>query len=296
MPQTSSHLDEIIKNHNRTANLKVVFLDVVRYSKRRTTTQIEVIDAFTRCLNLAIGELASDYADYAQGNQIDFFRDIAKIPTGDGAAVMFSFEGIHDIHLRFAKAFLKHSQIIRDKNLCEKFDEQGWCNCHPAFAVRIGISEGKGIIYADINGNYNVAGTVINLASRVMNLIDANQIAFTEEAYRELIDLDPNSSLSEQFKLYSHVKIKHDEKINLYQYLGSGEPYLNADAPEDLVSFLGMIEEMGRNLPSFSSISDSLTGDESAMNFNHKNLDVFFGALGRAKSAAKAKPTPPTKP
>lgn len=103
MSGESKHLNAILTRHNRTANLQVVFVDIVKYSKRRTLTQTEVIDQFTACLTRALKALARDHIDYAQANQLNFSTDVIVIPTGDGAAVLFSFDGLHDAHLDLPK-------------------------------------------------------------------------------------------------------------------------------------------------------------------------------------------------
>ncbi len=72
---------------------------------------------------------------------------------------------------------------------CEKFNSFGWCNCHNKFNVKIGISEGRGIIYKDFNQNYNLAGSMINMASRLLSEANRNQILLTQEAYKQIIDL-----------------------------------------------------------------------------------------------------------
>ena len=285
MPRESNHLQEIVKNHNRTANLKVVFLDIAKYSKRRTTTQIQVIDALTQCMVEAIKDLSADYAQYARDNQVDFFNDIAKVPTGDGAALMFSFDGLHDIHLRFAKSMLRHAALIRAKNPCPEYDEKGWCNCHPGFSLRIGVSEGKGVVYLDVNGNYNVAGAVINLADRVMGLVDPDQIGFTEEAYREIVDQDKDPRLPGQFRMYRDVKIKHDEKITVYQFLGDGEEYINAEAPENLVTIMDLIERIGKNFPTLPSLTEKDANDQFGVHVGLNKIDVFFNSLANSITA-----------
>ena len=48
MSSDSQLLSEITTKHNRTAVLQVVFLDVEKYSQRRTLTQIGVIDSTSR--------------------------------------------------------------------------------------------------------------------------------------------------------------------------------------------------------------------------------------------------------
>jgi class 3 adenylate cyclase len=195
----SKHLERIMTNQNRVSNLQVVFADIEKYSKRRTITQTEVIDRFTTCLGNAITATSQEYIKYTQTNDINLQKDIIRLPTGDGAAIVFSFDGLHNIHLFFAMHLLKEIHDLNEKTPCPKYDDQGWCNCHANLGVRIGVSEGRGVIYKDVNGNYNVAGGVINFASRVMGLADRGQIMFTEEAYRQIIDMVDDPNLVDRF-------------------------------------------------------------------------------------------------
>jgi hypothetical protein len=140
---SSIHLDEIINRHNQIANAQVVFVDIEKYSKRRTQSQIAVINSFTACLEGALAETARQYVEYTQNNNINLQTDIIKIPTGDGAALGFTFDGLHDIHLNFARSLLKGAYDRRAGEVCDRFNEDGWCNCHAYFNLRVGISEGK---------------------------------------------------------------------------------------------------------------------------------------------------------
>jgi hypothetical protein len=234
MVAKSNHLEQIMTKHNRIANIQVVFVDIEKYSKRRTLTQIEVIDRFTSSLNSALINTSRKYIQYAQINGINFTEDVIVLPTGDGAAVVFSFDGLHDIHLHFAKCLLESIHAENISTPCEKYNDHGWCNCHSNFGVRIGISEGKGIIYKDSNGNFNVAGGVINFASRVMGLADKNQIMFTKEAYTLIVDMVDEPDLVNRFVEIRNVRIKHGIEVDVYQYTGEGEPYINSNPPEDL--------------------------------------------------------------
>ncbi len=235
MTKKSAHLDKIMSHHNRTANLQVVFVDIEKYSKRRTLTQIGVIDSFTKCLSESLNDTSKHFIEYAQNNEINFQHDIIKLPTGDGAAIIFSFDGLHDIHLHFATTLLKSIHNHNTENECEKFLNNGWCNCHSNFNVRIGISEGKGVIFNDLENNYNIAGSVINLASRVMSIGDSNQILFTEEAFRQIIDMVDDPFLYDRFEEFTDVKIKHGVKINVYQYKDEDSDFINSVPPEDLL-------------------------------------------------------------
>lgn len=234
MKAHSEYIENIISRQNRTANIKVVFTDVQSYSKRRSQAQIAVVDAFMECLNKALKVTSQKYIEYAQSNNINFQTDIIALPSGDGAAIIFPFEGLHDIHLFFASRLLEEVKKNNDNANCEKFNENDWCNCHNAFNLCIGISEGKGILYKDINDSYNIAGNAINLAARVMGQAEKNQIIFTEDAYRQIIDMVDDPNLDEKFREFIGVSIKHNLKINVYQYIEKNDA-INSNLPNDLV-------------------------------------------------------------
>jgi hypothetical protein len=264
MKTASKYLEQILAKNNRVANLQVVFVDVEKYSKRRTLTQTEVIDRFTSCLNAALTATSKEYIEYAQNNDINFQTDIVGLPTGDGAAIIFPFGGLHDIHLFFAKRLLLEIHEANSRTPCPKYNEHGWCNCHPNLDVRVGISEGKGIVYRDINQNYNIAGAVINMATRVMGMGDKNQIMFTEEAYRQIIDMIDDPLLVERFREYKEVRIKHDVRINVYQYLGEGEAYINSELPEDL-SLMVRAEAMMKSMEKVGNVMSASAESPSSM-------------------------------
>jgi Adenylate and Guanylate cyclase catalytic domain len=229
----SNHLASIIEKQNRISTMLVVFVDVEKYSRRRTVNQISVVDALTTCLKTALAEVSKKYITYAQANDLNFETDIIKLPTGDGAAIIFPFEGLHNIHLEFSRLLLQTVKKFNDINVCEKFNANGWCNCHSNFNLTIGVSEGKGIIYTDLNNNYNVAGGVINLAARAMSSADRNQIILTEEAYNQLIEMDENTQLVDKFLTFE-VTIKHGLKMQIYQYFDTDVDYINNSPPQDL--------------------------------------------------------------
>lgn len=257
MANKSGYLESIITNKNRTCNMQVVFVDIVSYSKRRSQTQAIVIDAFMASLKHALEETAKQYIKYSQQNNINFSTDIIVLPSGDGAAVCFPFEGAHDMHLYFAKTLISLVAKINQKNDCAKFKEQKWCNCHDSFNLTIGVSEGKTILYKDLNNNYNVAGNAINMAARVMGIADANQIIFTDEAYHQLIDMVDDPTMDEKFIEYDGVKIKHGIKISIYQYIDQAVEGLNVSPNEALAlkqkmkNLMDQFGEMGFPMPSF---------------------------------------------
>jgi class 3 adenylate cyclase len=191
----SKIFDAILEMDNRTAPLKVVFVDVQAFSKRRSRTQAEVVNAFMACLKEALERVSRQYAEIARADGLDFQDDVIAISSGDGAAVVFPFAALFAVHLDFARTVLdvvhSHNKAIG----CEKFVAHGWCNCHPAFNLSVGISDGQGVIYRDLNGNYNVAGNVINMAACVRQLAGPCRVFFTEEAHNKIIDMVDNPYL-----------------------------------------------------------------------------------------------------
>jgi hypothetical protein len=229
--------------------VQVVFLDIVSYSKRKTTIQRALVETFQADVKEALNSVGRKYLEYSQANDLNLMNDVVRIPTGDGAALVFTFDGVPTIALDFALALLS---IIYDKTEaapCQKFSENSWCNCHTHYLVRIGINEGKAIIFNDMNGQVNVAGSGINLASRVMGFADGGQIVLSNTAYVNLIDMSNDVALDDQFRALGTMKIKHGEKVETYQYVGTEEPFINREAPvpaainqkmESMMSVMGL--------------------------------------------------------
>jgi hypothetical protein len=182
-------------------------------------------------LQQSCDDISRQYAPEAQKMDVNFAKDIIRIPTGDGAAIVFPFEGLQNIHLHFAISFAGFVVSNRQDIECPIFSEHGWCNCHDFFDVRIGISDGKGIIFKDINSNYNVAGNPVKFASRVMGLGDRQQILLTEAAYKNMIDMTEDTALESKFVAHGPIEVKHDITLGVYQYVGAEGKFLNTTSP-----------------------------------------------------------------
>lgn len=272
----SSHLKEVFEVKKGAINLQVVFSDIVDYSKRKSTVQKRVIDNFTKLSQNALESVSKEYTQYAQNNNINFATDILKIPTGDGLAVIFPFEGIQSIHLDFARLHLEEVHKHNKTNGCERFKEQGWCNCHDNFNLRIGLAEGKGIIYKDINGNYNVAGNVINIASRIMQLGNSNSIMLTEEAYKNLIDMTSDTLLEDDFASFKEITVKHGLKMDVFQYKPELD-YINSEIPNTIaeqISFKEFREKASTFMP--------IPMEDEDFSQTIQRMGESFGKLGQA--------------
>jgi class 3 adenylate cyclase len=285
MPTSSRHLTEIYDRHNRTCNALLVFVDVESYSKRRTLCQLSVIDALTKDLTDALSEVAREHLTYSQTNDLNFKTDVITIPTGDGAAIVFTFEGLPTIHLDLALALLRQAQQRRTSTPCPSFDTAGWCNCHASYNLRIGVSEGKVILFHDTNDNWNVAGGTINIASRVMSLADRNQILVSADAYRQVVDLVDDPTFASHFVEFPDVEIKHAEKIVVYQYVGKKEDYVNRMPPEGIVTKQRLQASLqvlkgGLPFPDFDTLRD--LGPKGVVEF----VETFAGVIDKMQKLA----------
>jgi class 3 adenylate cyclase len=264
MPTVSRHLDDIIDRENHIAALQVAFADIEKYSQRRTQSQAAVIAAFTRILAGALEQVASRYAGYAGKADINISTDVIRLPTGDGAAIVFPFQGVPDFHLTFARQIISAVSEHNESNPCERFETDGWCNCHDNFRLRVGLAEGRGVVFKDLNGNYNAAGTVLNTAARIMGLVDGQQVAVSDDAFKQLVDLVDDPAIGDRFRAYDSVSIKHGHRITFYQYLGDENDGIDPSEPRGLVlvrDARDAIESLTTMVPVFGAL-DVLSGEE----------------------------------
>lgn len=256
----STHLDAIIDKHNQVCTLQVVFIDIEKYSQRRTSRQVTVINSFTESVKASLDEVAKLNIGFLQSNNLNFLTDIIIIPTGDGCAVNFTFDGLHNVHLKFAEILMKHIfDLNQSTPPCPKFNSNGWCNCHNKFNVKVGVTEGKGLIYKDVNKNYNVAGNTINMAARLLSIGGRNQILLNEDAYKQIIDLEDDPNFSDKFIKLNNVKIKHDISIDAYIYNPSLE-YINGEIPKQIV-IQDKMNEISKKFEEAGMPMPNLTGD-----------------------------------
>ena len=77
------------------------------------------------------------------------------------------------------------------------------------------------------------------MASRVMDLGDANSILITKEAHENIIDMTSDVTLEDDFELFEEIKIKHGIKLDIHQYCPKCD-YINDGVPEKIESELLM--------------------------------------------------------
>jgi TolB-like protein/class 3 adenylate cyclase/Tfp pilus assembly protein PilF len=161
----------------------VLFIDIVGYSKLRTTEQSAQIQMLREIVRNTDQFRVAD----AEGK-------LLRLPTGDGGALVFrNLEGPVLCAVEIAKT-------LRD---------------HPGVRVRMGIHSGPVNEVTDLNEQANIAGAGINIAQRVMDCGDAGHILVSKHAAEDLEQYD-------QWQPYLHdlgeCEIKHGERLQVVNF------------------------------------------------------------------------------
>jgi class 3 adenylate cyclase len=160
---------------HRTFIATVVFIDIVGYSERLVTQQVELK---TRLNGLVAGVL--EHVPVSDRMMLD---------TGDGAALCFLGDPEDAL---FAASNLRAATVA----------------IGPELALRIGINLGPLRIVKDVNGQPNMLGDGINVAQRVMSFAEPNQI-LVSRSYYEIV-----SRLSQEYaRLFQYLGIHRDKHV-----------------------------------------------------------------------------------
>src|SRR3984893_9370450 len=128
----------------------VLFIDIVGYSKLRTTKQ-----------SAQIQKLREIVRGTEQFRPAEAEGKLLRLPTGDGGALVFrNLEAPVLCAVEIAKAL----------------------RSHPDVRVRMGIHSGPVNEVTDLNEQANIAGAGINIAQRVMDCGDAGHILVSKHA------------------------------------------------------------------------------------------------------------------
>jgi PEGA domain len=169
---------------NRTFICSVLFLDIVEYSKRPVSEQIQLKDRFNALIAEAIRDIAPD--------------DRIILDTGDGVAVNFlgDPEDALFVAMSLREAFAPNAEAP------------------PTLPARIGINLGPVRLVRDLNGQPNIIGDGINVAQRVMGFATPGQV-LVSRSYFEVVShiSDGNSTL---FKYEGSRTDKHVREHEIY--------------------------------------------------------------------------------
>lgn len=192
--QEYSNMDNLDRTH-KTWLCTVVFLDIVGYSKEPVAQQLDMKESLNGFISRAITQVAR--------------QDRIILDTGDGAALCFMGdpEDALFVALQFRELLWQHLEH----------------DPHPMH-VRIGVNLGPVRVVKDINGQLNVIGDGINVAQRVMNFAEANQILVSRSFYEVI------SCLSKEYdQLFHYRGLKKDKHIRehaVYEVMATGQEQL----------------------------------------------------------------------
>jgi class 3 adenylate cyclase len=135
-----------MESSGRTLVCSVLFLDIVEYSKKPVSDQLQLKQEFNRLLSKALEQVPQ--------------RDRIILDTGDGAAVTFMGD---------PEDALFASMAVRDTA--------------GALTVRLGVNLGPVRLVKDLNGQMNIIGDGINVAQRVMSFAQPGQLLVSRSFY-----------------------------------------------------------------------------------------------------------------
>jgi sulfatase modifying factor 1 len=229
MGTDSVFLAEKMRRDNNVCSMQIVFADISAYSRRKSYSQVRTILALTECFKRAVETTASAYSARLAPLQVHLQNDTVVLPTGDGVAVAFPFDGFPGLSLDFVDSLVTAVDAHnKHQGHCTAFYENGFCDCHTLLQLRIGVSEGATVLYEDFNERLNIAGNPVNLAARVMDLAEPGQVFVADDAYRTLINHVPGRE--QQFRAYFQAEIKHGYRIDVHQYINDELDGLDATA------------------------------------------------------------------
>ena len=173
------------KSKRRLEIAHVLFIDIVGYSKLRTTEQSAQMEKLREIVR------GTEQFRTAEGE-----GKLLRLPTGDGGALAFRNSPEAPV-------------------LCAEEIARALKN-HPEIRVRMGIHSGPVNEVTDLNEQANIAGAGINIAQRIMDCGDAGHILVSKHAAEDLEQYD-------QWQPYLHdvgeCEAKHGERlhvVNLY--------------------------------------------------------------------------------
>ena len=166
-----------MESSSRTLVCSVLFLDIVEYSKKPVSEQLQLKQEFNRLLTRALEQVPP--------------RDRVVIDTGDGAAIAFLDDPERALFAAIAI-----------------FDNVG------ELPVRMGINLGPVSLMKDLNGLDNVIGDGINVAQRVMSFAGSGELLVSRQFYEIVSRL--SDDYAAMFKMEGSRTDKHARAHEVY--------------------------------------------------------------------------------
>ena len=159
----------------------VLFIDIVGYSKLLINEQSESLEELNNVVR------GTDTFRAAEGA-----GKLAKIPTGDGMALVFSTSP--DAPVQCA---LEVGKALKNR---------------PELRIRMGVHSGPVSAVTDVNNRSNIAGGGINMAQRIMDCGDAGHILLSK---RVAEDLAQYRQWQPALHDLGECKVKHDVTVSV---------------------------------------------------------------------------------
>ena len=168
---------------NKTTICSIIFLDIIDYSKKSVSKQIDIKNQFSRLINHSLKEVDAE--------------ERIILDTDNGAAIA---------HMGSPEDALFISLSIRDEIL-----KSNTLSAMPLY-VRFGINLGPVRVVRDIKGQTNIIGDGINVARRIMSFAKPNQIVVSRSYY------DITSCLTQEIsQMFDYSGIKHDKHVREHE-------------------------------------------------------------------------------
>lgn len=193
---------------NRTFICSVVFVDLVAYTKKSVSEQIEIKDHFTQLLSEALVNIPQDQR--------------LILDTGDGAAMSFLGDPEDALfvamHIRDSMRKLAEQAVAVPDTA--NLDATAPYPISSMFGslLRIGINLGPVKLVRDINDQPNIIGDGINVAQRIMSFAQPGQVVVSRSYY------DVVSCLSEEYaKLFQYEGSRTDKHVREHEIYVVGD-------------------------------------------------------------------------
>jgi class 3 adenylate cyclase len=174
---------------NRTFICSVVFIDIVEYTRKAVTEQIQLKEQLNRLLSEALKDVAAN--------------DRIILDTGDGCAI--SFVGDPEDAL-FVCLSLRNGTTEQQPGAAAELK------------MRVGINLGPVKLVRDLNGQPNIIGDGINVAQRIMGFAEPGQV-LVSRSYFEVV-----SCLSETYaKMFHYEGSRTDKHVREHEVYAVGE-------------------------------------------------------------------------
>jgi class 3 adenylate cyclase len=177
----------------------VVGIDIAGYSTREPSVQLQLVQKLNKFVKDSI-----NHARRSLG-YMDSDGYVVYIPTGDGMFLVF--DRPEDVKA-ILPMLVNLRKVIRNYNMIQR-------DADKKIYYRIALHSGPVFKYSDINENLNYAGNGINLASRVLDFTEANQILVSTSGKETLEGVGASPG---QFMCLGPKIAKHNVRIEVWNY------------------------------------------------------------------------------